>query len=66
MTKDKQVRQIAILHHKNGYKPKEISSLLANVVHISTLKRWIAHFKKTGQITSEQKILNAYIYMHFT
>ena len=41
MVKSHDLRDIAISHYKNGEKAPEITKLLANKVHRSTIDRWL-------------------------
>ena len=45
MVKSHDLRDIAISHYKNGEKVPEISKLLANKVHRSTIDRWLHRYK---------------------
>ena len=54
MVKSHDLRDISISHYKNGEKAPEISKLLANKVHQSTIDRWLHRYKQSGS----QSMLN--------
>ena len=55
MVKSHDLRDIAISHYKNGEKAPEISKLLANKVHRSTIDRWLHRYKQFGSIYVKRK-----------
>ena len=55
MVKSHDLRDIAISHYKNGKKAPEISKLLANKVHQSTIDRWLHRYKQSGSIYVKRK-----------
>lgn len=55
MVKSHDLRDIAISHYKNGKKASEISKLLANKVHRSTIDRWLHRYKQSGSIYVKRK-----------
>ena len=58
------LRKIIVRHHKNKAKPNEISSYLAGLVILNTIKKWIdssefedlSVYKSTGRKRSERTI----------
>ena len=50
MAISKDIRSLAIEHHKAGKKPQEISNMV--FIKIPTIRRWIREFKKDGKVTS--------------
>ncbi|CAF2127356.1 unnamed protein product [Rotaria magnacalcarata] len=50
MTKSADIRDIVIAHYKNGKKAPEISNMLANKVHRTTVHRWIQRFNQSGSV----------------
>ena len=55
MVKSHDLRDIAISHYKNGGKDPEISKLLANKAHRSTIDRWLHRYKQSGSIYVKRK-----------
>ena len=55
MVKSHDLRDIAISHYKNGKKAPEITKLLANKVHQSTIDRWLHRYKQSGSIYVKRK-----------
>ena len=56
MVKSHDLRDIAISHYKNGENAPEISKLLANKVHRSTIDRWLHRYKQSGSIYVKRKL----------
>ena len=55
MVKSHDLRDISISHYKNGKKAPEITKLLANKVHQSTIDRWLHRYKQSGSIYVKRK-----------
>ena len=56
------IRDIALIHYKNGKKTKDIVDCLANKCHERTIYRWINEFRKNG-MHSDLSI--RYIHLYF-
>ena len=50
MVKSHDRRDIVIFHYKNGIKAPEMSKLLVDKVHRSTIDRWLHRYKQSGSI----------------
>ena len=56
MLKNYALRDIANSHYKNGIKAPEISKLLVNKVHRSTIDRWLHRYKQPDSIYGKRKL----------
>ena len=55
MVNSHDLRDIANSHYKNEIKAPEISKLLANKIHRSTIDRWLHRYKQPGSIYVKRK-----------
>ena len=55
MVKSHDLQDIVNSHYKNGIKAPEISKLLVNKVHRSTIDHWLPRYKQPALIYVKQK-----------
>ena len=55
IVKSHDLQDIAISHYKNGEKAPEISKLLGNKVHRSTIDHWLHRYRQSGSIYVKRK-----------
>jgi hypothetical protein len=55
MVKSLDLRDVAVSHYKNGKKAPEIARLLANMVHRSTIDRWVRRYQESGSFEVKPK-----------
>ena len=60
MVKSEDVRDIDITHYKNGKALTEMSVLLTNKVHRSTIARWIQKYNRTH--TQKKKLFQTFFF----
>ena len=47
---------MTLSHFQNGKKAREIAKLLANMVHRSTIDRWLCRYQQTGSFEPKPKL----------